>query len=59
MSVMEERVDQFNQQYVGSAAIHSVFPAYDSKVEFADIEAFAKLIYEGYDAVNDVTLDLT
>jgi hypothetical protein len=59
MSVMEERVDQFNQQYVGSAAIRSVVPAYDSEVEFADIEAFAELVHEGYDAVNDVTLDLT
>jgi hypothetical protein len=61
MDVLEERVDQFNQQYVSHAVISApqVLPYTVDDDGFADIEAFAELIHDGYDAVDDVTLDLT
>lgn len=61
MDVLEERVDQFNQQYVSRAVEGaSQVPSYAVDDDgFVDIEAFAELVHEGYDVVDDVTLDLT
>ena len=61
MDVLEERVDQFNQQYVTRVVEGSSYvPSYAvDDGGFVDIEAFAELVHEGYDVVDDATLDLT
>jgi len=60
MDVLEERVDQFNRQYIWQAAEGVQEPSHTVDGDgFDDIEAFAELVHEGYDIVNDLTLDLT
>lgn len=60
MDVLEERVDQFNRQYIWQAAEGVQEPSHTVDGDgFDDIEAFAELVHEGYDIVNNLTLDLT
>jgi hypothetical protein len=60
MEVLEERVDQFNKQHVGQATASTRVPACGADDDgFEDIEAFADIVHDGYDTVNDITLDLT
>ena len=60
MDVLEDRIDQFNQQYVSQGTWGIRGPSYEQVEDgFIDIEAFAQLVHEGYDIVDDATLDLT
>ena len=60
MDVLEERVDQFNQQHIYQAAVGARVPLYAADDNgFDNIEAFAELVHEGYDIIDDATLDLT
>ncbi|KAF2024854.1 hypothetical protein EK21DRAFT_77790 [Setomelanomma holmii] len=60
IDLLEERVDQFNQQHVSNTTTVPRFQAYDEDNEsFTDIEAFAEVYHEGYDAIDLPIVDLT
>ena len=60
MDVLEEKVEQFNSQYVRqSTPLGPAAPANDNDYDgFVDIEEYARVVHEGYDAVTDPTFNL-
>jgi hypothetical protein len=61
IGVLEERVEQFNQQYTrpSTTGVPLVSSYTVDNDGFEDISAFAEVVGEAYDIVDDATLDLT